>query len=138
MAITMQNNLRGASNYDADYVLADTQSVSADAAGNIAAGYIDLADYAGSQWVGHLRFTAADYTTGDEAYEIQIQTSAATNFSTYNTEKTVSVPITATVATGTYFNIGAFSPTRRYLRVYFNVGGTSPSMTVDKVWISPV
>lgn len=141
MAITMQNSLRGASNYDAAYVLADTQTVTTDAAGKDSGGnatYIDLADYVGSTWVAHLRYTEAQYT--DETYEIQIHSSDATNFSSYNVEKQVGMGIAADVAASSnkYFPVGAFSPTKRYVRAYINTSGTAPSLAIDKLWVSPL
>jgi hypothetical protein len=147
MAIAMQNNLRYASNYDAAYILADTQTVNT--AGGSAAGkdsggnatYVDLADYAGSTWVGHMRFTEADYATGDEGYTISIESSAVTNFATKVIEKQVTVPLTADIAASTnnYLNLGAFSPQRRYVRAYITLaGGTTEQIAIDKIWISPL
>ena len=135
------NYITGANNYDAAYILADTQAVTTDAAGvdsGAAAITLDLQDYVGSQFVAHIRYTQAQYT--DETYKFEIQSSATTNFAAYNTEKNTDLGIAADVpaSSNKYFCIGAFSPTRRYVRVYFNTSGSAPSLTVDKVWISPL
>lgn len=141
------NNIRSASNYDAAYILADTQTVNT--AGGSAAGkdsggnatYVDLNNYAGSTWVAHMRFTEADFATGDEGYTITIESSAATNFSTKVIEKQTVVPLTADIASGTnnYLLIGAFSPQRRYVRAYITLaGGTTEILAIDKIWISPL
>jgi hypothetical protein len=141
MATTMQNNIRGASNYDATWLLADTQAVTTDVAGKDSGGsalYIDLQDYVGSNWVAHIRYTQAQFT--DETYKFEVQSSSGTSFSTYNVEKNTDLGIAADVAASSnkYFLIGAFSPTQRYVRIYFNTSGSAPSLTVDKVWISPL
>lgn len=137
------NYIRGANNYDAAYVLADTQTVTADVEGKDSGGtaiQLDLADYVGTQWVAHLRYTAADFTTGDETYELQIESCAATNFTTITDEKVIPMGIAATVAAASnkYFQIGGFTVSNRYVRLYVNVAGTSPSLVIDKVWISPL
>lgn len=136
-----QNYIRGANNYDAAYVLADTQSVTADVGGKDSGGtaiYLDLNNYQNAEWVAHLRYTAVDYTTGDETYTVKIQSSDSSTFASANVdEKSFDMGIAATGSTQTYLLIGGFSPRKRYVRVYFDVGGTTPSLTVDKVWISP-
>jgi hypothetical protein len=135
------NYVRGANNYDAAYVLADTQSVTADVGGKDSGGtaiYLDLNNNQGSEWVAHLRYTAVDFTTGDETYTVAIQTSDSSTFASgIVTEKSFDMGIAATGSAQTYLNIGGFSQKRRYVRVYFDVGGTTPILTVDKVWISP-
>lgn len=142
----MQFNL--ANSYDAKFLLADTQTIGdetavggKDSAGNLI--YLDLGEsrYDGDVFNVFLRYTAADFTTGNEVYTFAVQSSPDATFGTAANIKThylaATIGVAATVATGTIFGPKALGIEHRYVRCLFDSSGTSTSLVVDKVWLVP-
>ena len=78
---------------------------------------------------------AADFTTGNETYEFQIQTDDNSSISSATVISTV-VKTAAELAAGTnhILPLPAGISLERYLALYFNVGGTTPTVTVS-AWL---
>lgn len=72
---------------------------------------------------------AADGTTGDEIYNVALQTDSVENFASPTT--LVSFPIPAGAVAGTRFVHRIPDTNERYLRLNYTLGGTTPSVTVD-------
>ena len=127
---------------DARLVVADTQVTAADEGGENSAGTAIILDLKGKEneamsFFG--RYTAADFTTGDETYIVKIQSSGSSTFAnTVIDEKAITLPIAATL-TGVSRQWGpvTFSPRQRYVRMYIDVDGNTPSLTIDKAYIAP-
>jgi hypothetical protein len=75
---------------------------------------------------------AADFTTGDEAYTIQLISSAAANLSTPTVLDSVAITTAAQRAVGAQIVIMVpkGQPLQRYLGVNYVLGGTTPTVTV--------
>lgn len=73
---------------------------------------------------------AADFTTGDETYQFQLETddNAAMTSSTIIGDVTVAA---ADLTTGDKVVIPLGHSNERYLQVVYTLGGTTPSITVD-------
>jgi len=73
---------------------------------------------------------AADFTTGDETYQFQLETddNAAMTSSTIIGDVTVAA---ANLAAGDKVVIPLGHSNERYLQVVYTLGGTTPSITVD-------
>jgi len=129
--------------YDSNLVLADTQAITTatttygkDSGGN--AIVKDLQIHKNTKIFANLRYTAVDFTTGDEVYTLKIQTCDSSNFSSTPVfETTVPLGIAATVSGGNVLRSIGFVPEGRYVRAAFVSAGTTPVWTIDKLWLSP-
>lgn len=73
---------------------------------------------------------AADFTTGDETYQFQVETDDNDSFSssTIIADQTVAA---ADLAVGDKVVLPIGHANERYLQVVYTLGGTTPSVTVD-------
>lgn len=143
---------------DAGQQLKDAGAVTADGAGTVsaAAAVFDLgAANAYARFAVVIDWTAIDITTGDEAYDIQVQGAAASNFATPYIlvnrklgDSTVTLQPVDTAPSGRLVlfgdNVAMTSATdgsaeiaTRYIRVYHDVAGTTPSINYT-AFIVPV
>jgi hypothetical protein len=73
---------------------------------------------------------AADFTTGDETYQFQLETDDNAAFSSATVIGDVTVAA-ANLAAGDKVVIPLGQTNERYLQAHYVLGGTSPSVTVD-------
>jgi len=143
----MQFNL--ANSYDTKFLLADTQTIAdetavggKDSAGNLIYLDLGLSRYDGDVFNVFMRYTAADFTTGDEVYTFAVQSSpdatfgTAANIITHFLTPTIGVTATVT-ATGTIYGPFALGLTHRYVRCFFDSSGSNTNLVIDKVWLAP-
>ena len=118
---------------DNDLLLAEAQTVTSSAAGNVSAGYVDLGtDYA--EWpsmVGVFEVGTTDFANADETYEYKVQFSNATNFATIEGEYSVTVSSQAELDPNNSTVLVPARATGRYARAYITVAGTTPSTVVS-------
>lgn len=79
---------------------------------------------------------AADFTTGDETYQFELQTDDNEGFSSATSIGSVVVPASALTA-GDKVVIPLGHANQQYLRANYTLGGTTPSATVD-AFIQPL
>jgi len=123
---------------DNDLLLTTAQTVTADAAGNVSAGYVDLGtDYINFPSVlGVFNIATTDFANADEIYEFKIQFSNATNFATIEGESSVTCSSAAEIERN---NSTVLVPSRavgRYVRAFTDVTGTSPSTVIDFAFLT--
>lgn len=143
----MEFNL--ANSYDAKFLLADTQTIAdgtavggKDSGGTLIYLDLGLSRYDGDLFNVIMRYTTADFTTGDEVYTLAVQSSPDATFGTAANIKThylsLDIGVTATVtATGTVYGPKALGIEHRYVRCLFDAAGTTPNLVVDKVFLVP-
>lgn len=123
---------------DNDTILASAQTVTADAAGNVSAGYVDLGtnyiDYPSVLGVFFLGTT--DFANTDEIYEFKVQFSNATNFSAIEGEYSVTCSSAAEIERNNSTLLVPARAVGQYVRVYVDVTGTSPSVVIDKAFLT--
>lgn len=80
---------------------------------------------------------AADFTTGNETYQVDIQTDDNSAFSSATT-------LSSTVITAAQLTLGAIrviavpqTGMERYLRLNYTLGGTTPTLTASS-WLQPL
>lgn len=121
---------------DALLRLSDAQAVTADAAST---NTIDLGNVTPKRKIGSgepmgVLFAvdvAADFTTEDEAYELQVIQSANADLSSPTIIATLTLTAAQLVAGAMFvLPIPPGFPTARYLGAYYNVGGTTPTVTI--------
>lgn len=75
---------------------------------------------------------AADFTTGDETYEVQVRTDDDVDFGSPTTLSTTAILAAALTAGSKHvIPLSPAAPCERYLELYYNVGGTTPTVTVS-------
>jgi len=119
---------------DSQLLLSDAQAVTTDAAST---NVIDLSQSrnigAGEPMAVVVTVdVAADHTTGDEAYAVEVQVDDDSAFGSSTMITSYTIPNT-TVKGDVHvipIPITASNADNRYLRVNYNTGGTSPSITV--------
>lgn len=118
---------------DAQLLFSDAQAVTADAAST---NLVDLGVarnlFDGEPLVVVLIVdVAADFTTGDETYEFEIQTDDNASFSSATDLIAHAILATALTAGSKHFiPIPVGAAVERYIRVRYDVGGTTPTITV--------
>jgi len=85
-------------------------------------------------WVVVAVNVAADHTTGDETYKVDLQTADDAAFGTPKVIASLS-PAAADLAAGARFVIGMPFANQRYLRLNYTLAGTSPSVTLT-AWLT--
>lgn len=121
--------------YDANAVLHDGTAITADGAGSVA--YYDIGAAARFPAVAVVNVTAIDGASSDETYDVQIQGSNATNFSTFQELGSMKITRADTGRFTILFDNDQDGTVYRYVRVYFDVGGTTPSITAN-VFMAPL
>lgn len=118
---------------DSQLLLSDAQAITVDAAST---NVINLgeAKYLGDGEPMCVCMTvdvAADFTTGDETYEFQIEHDSAVGFGTVS-DVVVQTIAAASLTAGSQhiFVIPPGVQIKQYVRMYYNVGGTTPTITV--------
>ncbi len=81
-----------------------------------------------SMWVVVAPVVAADDASGNETYQIDVQTDTVENFASPTV--IASVTPSADLAAGSRVVIGVPYTNQRYLRLNYTLGGTTPSVTV--------
>lgn len=117
--------------YDANLVLHDGTAITSDGAGSVA--YFDVGGQYRFPAVAVAVVTAIDAASTDETYDLIIEGSNATNFSTKQQlgSMTISRSITAPQRFTIPFDNEQGGTTYQYVRAYFDVGGTSPSISAN-------
>lgn len=113
----------------------DAQAVTADAAST---NVVDLSQdrdigIGTTLWVAICVDVATDGTTGDETYEVELQTDDNSGFSSATEIGVVAIP--RGTAAGAIFTIGFPFQNERYLRLNYDVGGTTPTGTFS-AWLT--
>jgi hypothetical protein len=113
----------------------DAQAVTADA---VSTNVVDLSSdrdigVGSPLWVIICVDVATDGTTGDETYEVELQTDDNSSFSSATEIGMVTIP--RGTAAGSIFSIGFPVRNERYLRLNYDVGGTTPTGTFS-AWLS--
>lgn len=85
-------------------------------------------------WVIVQAAVAADHTTGDETYQLDLQTDDNAAFGSPTTIATLA-PAAANIPAGARFVIGMPFTNERYLRLNYTLGGTTPSVTLN-AWLT--
>lgn len=83
---------------------------------------------------------AADFTTADETYQIDVQTGSTVTPTTVIARRipvVTATPATNVLATGKKIVIPLPHDNERYLRLNYTLGGTTPTLTVTS-WLSPL
>lgn len=123
---------------DNDTILASAQTVTADAAGNVSAGYVDL----GTNYIDYPRVLGVfflgttDFANADEIYEFKVQFSNATNFSTIEGEFSVTCSSAAEIERNNSTLLVPARAVGQYVRAFIDVTGTSPSVVIDKAFLT--
>lgn len=123
---------------DNDLLLAEAQTVSTDAAGNISAGYVDLgADYADFPSVlGVFNVGTTDFGNTDETYSYKVQFSNVTDFSALEGEFYVNASSATELEQNNSTVLVSARAVGRYVRAYIDVSGTSPSTVIDLAFLT--
>lgn len=123
--------------YDANLVLHDGSAITSDGAGS--AAYFDVGGQVRFPSVAVINVTAIDAASTDETYDVIIEGSNATNFSTKVQlgSMTISRSITAPQRFTIPFDNDQGGTVYQYVRVYFDVGGTTPSISAN-VFLAPL
>jgi hypothetical protein len=119
---------------DAQLQFCDSQAVTADAPST---NVIDLTN-ARRMFKGEplaillLVEVAADGTTGDETYEVEVQTDDNSAFSSATEVVAMAIPRARLTAGSKHLiHVPPYVALERYIRLNFDVGGTTPSITVS-------
>ncbi len=124
-------------------ILSENQTITADANGTDGTDPL-VADF-GDNIKGDLYYlwgniVSADFTTGDETYDLIVQSADAEDFSgDVSVEKVYRLPVAATVVLADKLQLPGlgFCPERRYGRVRFDLTGTSPELVTSILWATP-
>lgn len=118
---------------DKEQQFSDAQAVTADA---LSTNFIDtkvaknLAD-GGALAILLSVDVAADFTTGDETYEVQLRSSANADMSSATTHFAQAIAASALTAGAKHvLPLPLGVEYKRYLALYYNVAGTTPTVTV--------
>jgi hypothetical protein len=79
---------------------------------------------------------AADATTGDETYAIQLQTDDNSSFSSQTTLFAQDIPRARLTIGSRHFIPLPLANVERYIRLNYDVGGTTPTLTLSS-WLHP-
>lgn len=121
--------------FDANAVLHDGTAVTSSAAGSVA--YYDVGASARFPAVAVVNVTANDGTSSDETYDVSIQGSNATNFSTLQELGSMKITRADTGRFTILFDNDQDGVVYRYVRVYFTLAGTTPSISAN-VFMAPL
>ena len=118
---------------DSELILDDGNSYSSSGAGKVSssATFVDLgADYTKYPVVYAVIDVTALTTNSSQTYDLEIEFSGATGFST------ISSQLTETITTTGQYNY-AFIPKNRYVRSYYTIGGSgTKNITVNEAYLS--
>jgi hypothetical protein len=77
--------------------------------------------------------TAADHTTGDETYQVDLQTDSAVGFGTLTTIQSFVIPAAQlTLGARLFFPLAdGLASFKEFIRLNYTLGGTTPSVTLS-------
>lgn len=112
--------------------LSAAQAVTVDAASTNIVDLLSIRQIGAGErlWVVFIITVAADFTTGDETYQFNLETDDNSSFSSKAILSSMAIVATTLVAGYKFAMAVPLERMERYFRAFYDTGGTTPTVTV--------